>query len=248
MKLRSFRRSIPAELILLLIVLWTTGCNDSSRVPALSESEERHFQRGQQMLRENRRDEALAAFLRVIDSRQDAPESHLEAGRLYHEHIGDPIAAIYHYRKYLEARPNSEQAKIVRQLIESAQKDFARTLPGEPFKDPVDRLDLLEIIRELRAENAALKAQIAELRQRGGASVAVLPQQQPPQQPAAQQPPAAQPTAPMRTYTVREGDTLSRISTTVYGTSARWADIYQANRDILPNPNSLRVGQELRIP
>ncbi len=252
---RRLRGQSAGVVLWALAAVFLVGCGESSRVPALTEADERHFQRGQQMLRENRKDEALAAFLRVIDSRRDAPESHLEAGRLYQEHIGDPIAAIYHFRKYIEARPGTNQTPIVRQMIESAQKDFVRTLPGQPFKDQIDRLDLLEIIGELRDENAALKTQVAELRRSAGqTAVAVAPAARPPAttqqaQPRPVSPPRTDaPAATVRTYVVQEGDTLSRVSANVYGTSARWADIYQANRDILPNPNSLRVGQELRIP
>ena len=51
-----------------------------------------------------------------------------------------------------------------------------------------------------------------------------------------------------QTYTVKSGDTLSHVSATVYGTSARWMDIFQANRHLLDTPNSLKPGQELEIP
>lgn len=51
-----------------------------------------------------------------------------------------------------------------------------------------------------------------------------------------------------RTYTVQSGDTLGSISRKVYGTSARYMEIYNANRDVLSSPNSVTVGQELRIP
>jgi nucleoid-associated protein YgaU len=51
-----------------------------------------------------------------------------------------------------------------------------------------------------------------------------------------------------RSYTVVAGDTLSHISGKVYGTNARWRDIFEANRNILPNENSLRIGMELQLP
>ena len=51
-----------------------------------------------------------------------------------------------------------------------------------------------------------------------------------------------------RTYTVRSGDTLGKISIRFYGTSSRYMEIYNANRDVLSTPSSLRVGQVLRIP
>ena len=51
-----------------------------------------------------------------------------------------------------------------------------------------------------------------------------------------------------RTYVVQPGDTLGKISRKFYGTSRRYMDIYNANRDILSSPNSVTVGQTLRIP
>lgn len=56
------------------------------------------------------------------------------------------------------------------------------------------------------------------------------------------------PAGEYRTYIVRPGDTLGKISVRFYGTSSRYMDIYNANRDKLSSPGSLTVGQELRIP
>jgi nucleoid-associated protein YgaU len=51
-----------------------------------------------------------------------------------------------------------------------------------------------------------------------------------------------------RAYVIKSGDTLSAISNRFYGTSSRWIDIYQANRDRLSSESAIRVGQEIRIP
>jgi LysM repeat protein len=56
------------------------------------------------------------------------------------------------------------------------------------------------------------------------------------------------PPAGGRTYVVQRGDTLGRISARFYGTSSRYMDIYNANRDRLSSPNSITVGQTLIIP
>ncbi|NNE65212.1 MAG: LysM peptidoglycan-binding domain-containing protein [Pyrinomonadaceae bacterium] len=53
---------------------------------------------------------------------------------------------------------------------------------------------------------------------------------------------------PSRTYVVQPGDTLGRISFKFYGTTSRYMDIYNANRDKLSSPSSIKVGQELVIP
>ncbi len=48
------------------------------------------------------------------------------------------------------------------------------------------------------------------------------------------------------TYTVVSGDSLGVIARKVYGTSRRWQQLYELNRDRLSSPLALRVGQQLR--
>jgi nucleoid-associated protein YgaU len=56
-------------------------------------------------------------------------------------------------------------------------------------------------------------------------------------------------TAPaVRTHVTTGGDTLTGISKKYYGTAARWHEIYNANRAVLPNENLLPQGVELVIP
>lgn len=59
---------------------------------------------------------------------------------------------------------------------------------------------------------------------------------------------ATPPAAEGRTHTVAAGDSLSRISLRYYGNAARWQDIFAANRDVLDEKGTLRVGMTLRIP
>ncbi len=51
-----------------------------------------------------------------------------------------------------------------------------------------------------------------------------------------------------RKYTVREGDTLSRIAQHYYSESAAWPVIYYANRHTIKSVNEISVGQKLTIP
>ena len=51
-----------------------------------------------------------------------------------------------------------------------------------------------------------------------------------------------------RTHTVTTGDSLSRISQRYYGNAGRWQEIFAANRDVLDEKGTLRVGMTLRIP
>jgi nucleoid-associated protein YgaU len=49
-------------------------------------------------------------------------------------------------------------------------------------------------------------------------------------------------------HEVKKGDTLSKIAQQYYGDASLYMQIFEANRDILKDPNLIRVGQKLRIP
>jgi hypothetical protein len=51
-----------------------------------------------------------------------------------------------------------------------------------------------------------------------------------------------------QTYTVKAGDTLSKISKQFYGDPMQYERIFNANRDKLNDPNKIQPGQELVIP
>lgn len=51
-----------------------------------------------------------------------------------------------------------------------------------------------------------------------------------------------------KTYTVKSGDTLSKISKEVYGDANKYMDIFNANKDKLSDPDKIKSGQELQIP
>ncbi|MGH8021364.1 MAG: Cell division protein CpoB [Opitutaceae bacterium] len=140
------------------------ACDTGGGLRITAEADEPHFRRGLQMARSGQNQIALEAFLKVIEKRGgDAPESHFEAGQIYLNHIRDPIAAIYHYRKYLELRPNSPQAPQVWQLIDTGKKQFAATLAAEPLGQQFERLDLLDALEKLKAENTSLRSEISKL-------------------------------------------------------------------------------------
>jgi tetratricopeptide (TPR) repeat protein len=161
-----------SALALLAFALAGAGCGPGESLTLGAEADDPSYREGQQLEKQGRPQEALSNYLRVIAHRgESAPESHLSAGVIYKQHIKDPIAAIYHFRKYLEQQPNSRQAPLVRQQIEAAKRDFGRILllPNQPLDgsrevrlvgaDQQDRLERLERENEqLRNENAVLRA------------------------------------------------------------------------------------------
>jgi nucleoid-associated protein YgaU len=272
---KTARRRIPA-LLAFAALLAAAGCGGESPVlPA--ETDESLYREGQQLEKQGRTQEALNAYLKVIAKRgEQAPESHLEVGLINLYHIKDPIAAIYHFTKYLELQPNSKQAVYVRGLIDSAKREFARSLPAQPLGSAIPPAELLDQVESLQRENQALKAEVATLRDRaapyfpradsnGGADAGAPAPYQTPLTVAplaTDNPPAASEGAPAgpasarapspapagRTHTVGKGDTLYSLAQRYYGSRSRWRDILNANREQLPNANALKIGMVLRIP
>jgi len=50
------------------------------------------------------------------------------------------------------------------------------------------------------------------------------------------------------TYTVKPGDTLSKIAKEMLGDGNAYMEIFNANKDQLTDPNKIKPGQVLRIP
>jgi len=51
-----------------------------------------------------------------------------------------------------------------------------------------------------------------------------------------------------KTYTVKSGDTLSKIAKQYYGDANAYMDIFNANKDQLSDPDKIKPGQVLTIP
>lgn len=58
----------------------------------------------------------------------------------------------------------------------------------------------------------------------------------------------AEPSEESRYYTVKSGDTLSKISKEMYGDANRYPAIFEANKPMLSDPDRIYPGQMLRIP
>jgi nucleoid-associated protein YgaU len=59
---------------------------------------------------------------------------------------------------------------------------------------------------------------------------------------------SAETAAPASTYTVKAGDTLSKIAKEKLGEASAYMEIFNANRDQLSDPDKIKPGQVLKIP
>ena len=49
-------------------------------------------------------------------------------------------------------------------------------------------------------------------------------------------------------YEIRSGDTLGKIAKQYYGKASQYMRIFEANREIISDPNKIYPGQKIRIP
>lgn len=49
-------------------------------------------------------------------------------------------------------------------------------------------------------------------------------------------------------YTVKKGDTLSKIAKQHYGSADKWDELFNANQEVIEHPDRIYPGQTIRIP
>jgi nucleoid-associated protein YgaU len=97
-----------------------------------------------------------------------------------------------------------------------------------------------DILGKKDEKTPAAKADFSNVRS-GGSSTA-------PAAPGAPQPTDTSGSSSSKTYVVVNGDSLSKIAKREYGDAKQWHRIYEANRDIIKDPDLIYPGQELKVP
>ena len=266
------RRFLPFAFALVVVLL--TACERSAPVSDAAAEQEVNYLRAKKLYEQQDFPAAAEFYKKTLSVNPDFAKAHLELGLLSDDKLGDPIAAIYHYRRYLELRPDSEKRKLVEDFIERAKLSLAAKLPQSPVVDPGELARLQNEKAALLQENAVLRSRVAELEK--AATAAVTAAAEPPTAAIAGMPtPASAVTSSLaptpaivmaaapvtafaepstaepsrvRTHLVQKGDTLQLLALRYYGTRSAWEKIYQANRSGLPSKDQLKVGQQLVIP
>ncbi|MFQ5571943.1 MAG: peptidoglycan-binding protein LysM [Rhodothermales bacterium] len=49
-------------------------------------------------------------------------------------------------------------------------------------------------------------------------------------------------------YTIQSGDSLSKIARRYYGNATKWPALFEANREVIEDPDLIYPGQQIRVP
>ena len=119
------------------------------------------------------------------------------------------------------------------------------------IEDEADRAKILDVLNGIvsisEVEDHMLIAPPAKAAPEPSVEAPVEPEA--PAEPAASDASAAEASAEgARSYTVESGDSLWKIAEEMYGSGAKYKHIFEANRDILDDPDKIFPGQVLKIP
>lgn len=230
---------------LCLAVIALSACNENAESSDAREERDPLVKTGQAYMEQNLWNEAEQAFKEALDSDPMMARPHLDLALIYQQYKPNYVHSIYHYDRYLELRPESEKAEFINEQKVKLQQAVANNI----IKESPQVNQVLNELDRLRKENASLKKQLTENSTGAKASSAESGEQASTalatESPVNQ---AEQNAASHQIYHVVGGDTLTKIATRFYGDPAKWDIIFEANKDALPSPSDLRVGQTIVIP
>lgn len=234
------------SLAALLILAAAAGCQratDDQR-----EARNRHMRRALAAKDAQDIDGAIEWCERALERKPGLALAHRELALMLDGFREDYVAAIYHYQRYLDLRPDTPNREAVEELIRHCRMNFAAQIGATPEEWQRDLQVRNDRIRALETELALWRS--GDIQAAAGSA---SPSAAPPAAPAARVPapaPSASEAPPpaARTHVVSAGETLGTISSRYYGSPAKWNRIFEANRDRIQNPNNVRVGTALVIP
>src|SRR5260370_434443 len=111
----------------------------------LEEEKEPQFVEGKRRLNALDYPGAIECFEKAIAVNPRSAGAHFEAGILYEKNQQDYAAAVYHFERFLDLRPRSEYADVVKQRIVACKQELARTISLGPVTQTCRCSSLLEI-------------------------------------------------------------------------------------------------------
>ena len=230
-----------------LCLACVSGCG---RAPdEAREARDRHLRRATAAKERQDVDGAIEWCQKALDRNSNLALAHREMGLMLDNYREDYEMALYHYRRYLELRPDSPNRESVEELIRHCRVSIAAQVAESPVEWRRDLAARNDRIRNLEREVATLRAAVPAPSTAQAVTAPVRAPEavrsRPSEAPATA---ASAPATTGRTHVVQSGDTLGTISSRYYGTPAKWNRIFEANRERISNANNVRVGTTLVIP
>jgi tetratricopeptide (TPR) repeat protein len=150
----SFRMGPGSLALMALLCLAMAGCTPLSEARS-DEQKDPHFQTGKSRRKNLDYTGAIEAFEKALEANPRSAFAHYELAIIYDEHENDYAAALYHYNRVLQLRPNAYPADNARQRIEVCKQELAKSVSIAPMLQTMQR-DMMKLM----TENQQLKKQL----------------------------------------------------------------------------------------
>jgi len=177
---------------------------------------------------------ALQYYEDAIDGTPATADVHYKLALLFDDKLKNPLAAMYHFQRYLDLKPDGPHAKDAGNFMNEDELKLMASLSHGAFMSQEDAA-------RLKNDNLALRKQLDQLR---GSPRPLISSDNP--QPGGT--PGETVSGGGTTYVVLSGDTLASIARKFYKNPARWKDIEKANYGKLKGSSKLKPGMILVIP
>ena len=115
---------VPGWLFIAVCAVCLAGCTETAEAP--NDEQNPHFQRAHEMINAQNFKGAVAEFEKVLEKNPRSAATHYELGWICeNDKIRDYAAAIYHYRKHLELKPDSERVAQIHERIGACRRELA---------------------------------------------------------------------------------------------------------------------------
>lgn len=122
-----------------------------------------YYKQAQQDLDSNDPPSAIADYEAALGVNPKLAGAHYQLGLIYSQKMNDPISSIYHFRRFLELAPTSDQADAVKDIIEKQSFAFASSLPNSAPQNAQAYADLQNQVAVLKKQLQDASAQVTRL-------------------------------------------------------------------------------------
>ncbi len=252
------------KLILVIMIVSFLGCKQD-----VDETRHPFYSKGEKLRKSGKFAESAKQFNKYLLLNPKSYKVHRELGTLYNDYLNNYILAIYHYKKYLQLIPKTEDNKIIKDWIIKSETELYKELHSK-YKDN----SLEEEIKRKHNKEVAIIKKYNELIEKNKLFYStakkyeniILKQKKEIIQYKKMELKELKKEPVMmvkiksgnlidksniksnKQYIVKTGDSLMSIANKFYGSTKHYKVIFDANKNSMKNENDLTVGQKLIIP
>ncbi len=255
------------KLAVILIMFTVIGCKEQ-----VNEDKHPVYLRAESLKKRGAFAEAAKNYNKYLAQNHKSFKTHLELATIYNDHLNDFVLTIYHYKKYLDLAPITEDKEMVKGWLKKSEEELYKklhpvyktnTLENEikskkiregriikKYNSLIEKnKNLLLIAKKYKNKTIELKKELAIYKKEELTNL------------------KKEPTSMIMVdkkdlvvsetktnknnsdkYIVKKGDSLMSIASKFYGSTKHFKKIYNANKKLLKNESDLKVGQKLLIP